>query len=105
MIYRHIIISALIFFAQLAIPGYAVEKGAIEYHGGIIDYSVIDGEKMKAEADYYWDLYEQNKDEKYLGTAMGKYYILTQIYPVEIYPMVQLARTYDEKNFDKFAKE
>lgn len=105
MIYKNNFIIITVICVLLAAPCFAVEKGFIKYDDEIIDYSVLNDEKIRTDADYFWDIYEQTKDKKYLGTAMGKYYILTQIHPVEIYPMVQLARTYDEKHLDKFAKE
>ena len=87
------------------LPCFAVEKGSVKYEDNLMDYSVLDGQKILQEADSFFEQYETTKDPKYLSTAMGKYYIVTKIYPVEIYPMVQLARTYDEKKLDKFAKE
>lgn len=86
-------------------PCFSIEKGSVKYEDNLMDYSVLDGQKILQEADSFFEQYETTKDPKYLSTAMGKYYIVTKIYPVEIYPMVQLARTYDEKKLDKFAKE
>ncbi len=105
MIYKNNFIIIAVICVLLAAPCFAVEKGIIKYDDEITDYSVLNGDKIRTDADYFWGAYENTKDNKYLGTAMGKYYILTKIYPVEIYPMVQLARTYDEKHLDKFAKE
>ena len=87
------------------LPCFAVEKGSVKYEDNLMDYSVLDGRKILQEADSFFEQYETTKDPNYLSTAMGKYYIVTKIYPIEIYPMVQLARTYDEKKLDKFAKE
>ncbi len=87
------------------LPCFSVEKGSVKYEDNLMDYSVLDGQKILQEADAFFKQYETTKDVNCLGTAMGKYYIVTKIYPVEIYPMVQLARTYDEKKLDKFAKE
>ncbi len=86
-------------------PVSSIEKGSVKYEENLIDYSVLDGEQLLDEADSFFEQYESTKDPKFLSTAMGKYYIVTKIYPVEIYPMVQLARTYDEKKLDRFAKE
>ena len=97
----YLCISLLIF----VLPSFSIEKGSVKYEDNLMDYSVLDGQKILEEADGYFDQYETTKDPKYLSTAMGKYYIVTKIYPVEIYPMVQLARTYDEKKLDRFAKE
>ncbi len=87
------------------LPCFAVEKGSVKYEDNLMDYSVLDGQKILQEADSFFEQYETTKNPNYLSTAMGKYYIVTKIYPIEIYPMVQLARTYDEKKLDKFAKE
>ena len=87
------------------LPCFAVEKGSVKYEDNLMDYSVLDGHKILQEADSFFEQYETTKNPNYLSTAMGKYYIVTKIYPIEIYPMVQLARTYDEKKLDKFAKE
>ncbi len=97
----YLCISLLIF----VLPSFSIEKGSVKYEDNLMDYSVLDGQKILEEADGYFEQYETTKDPKYLSTAMGKYYIVTKIYPVEIYPMVQLARTYDEKKLDRFAKE
>ena len=97
----YLCISLLIF----VLPSFSIEKGSVKYEDNLMDYSVLDGQKILEEADGYFEQYETTKDPKYLSTAMGKYYMVTKIYPVEIYPMVQLARTYDEKKLDRFAKE
>ena len=102
MIYKKIII---LFILLCSLPCFAVEKGSIKYEDNYIDYSVLNGSQVLKEADLFFEQYENTNDSKYLSTAMGKYYIVTKIYPLEIYPMVQLARTYDAKNLDKFAKE
>ena len=99
------ILYIFICFFIFVLPVFSVEKGSVKYEDNLMDYSVLDGQKILQEADSFFEKYEMTKDPKYLSTAMGKYYIVTKIYPVEIYPMVQLARTYDEKKLDKFAKE
>ncbi len=94
------------FFLLISVlPSFSVEKGSVKYEENLIDYSVLNGQDVLNEADYYFEQYETTGDKKYLTTALSKYYIVTKIYPVEIYPMVQLARAYDEKNLDRFAKE
>ncbi len=95
----------LLFIILLSLPCFAIEKGSIKYEDNYIDYSVLDGNEILKDADSFFNQYEMTKDTKYLSTAMGKYYIVTKIFPLEIYPMVQLARTYDAKNLDIFAKE
>ena len=99
------ILYIFICFFIFVLPVFSVEKGSVKYEDNLMDYSVLDGQKILQEADSFFEKYEMTKDPKYLSTAMGKYYIVTKIFPVEIYPMVQLARTYDEKKLDRFAKE
>lgn len=94
----------LVWCIILHLPAFAIEKGSVKFEDNLLDYSVLDGQRILKEADYFFEQYENTGDKKYLSTAMGKYYIVTKIHPVEIYPMVQLARTYDEKKLDKFAK-
>ena len=95
----------VICFCIIVLPVFSIEKGSVKYEDNLMDYSVLDGQKILTEADSFFERYETTKDPKDLSTAMGKYYIVTKIYPVEIYPMVQLARTYDEKKLDRFAKQ
>lgn len=95
----------VICFCIIVLPVFSIEKGSVKYEDNLMDYSVLDGQKILTEADSFFERYETTRDPKDLSTAMGKYYIVTKIYPVEIYPMVQLARTYDEKKLDRFAKQ
>ena len=95
----------VICFCIIVLPVFSIEKGSVKYEDNLMDYSVLDGQKILTEADSFFERYEATRDPKDLSTAMGKYYIVTKIYPVEIYPMVQLARTYDEKKLDRFAKQ
>ena len=95
-------------FALLCIiitPVFAVEKGSVKFEENLIDYSVLDANKILTDADSFFFLFETTGDKKFLNTAMGNYYLVTKVFPLEIYPMVQLARTYDEKKLDRFAKE
>ena len=95
-------------FALLCIiitPVFAVEKGSVKFEENLIDYSVLDANKILTDADSFFEQYETTGDKKFLNTAMGNYYLVTKVFPLEIYPMVQLARTYDEKKLDRFAKE
>ena len=95
----------LTIFFVFALPSLAVQKGAVEYDGIAVDYSVLNGSGILKEADYFFEQYETSNDPKMLSTAMAKYYIVTQIYPQELYPVVQLAKTYDESGLDRYAKE
>ena len=99
-----IITSIFIFTTIFSLPAIAIEKAEIKYDDNYVDYSLLNADKVMAEADDFFDKYEQTKNPAHLTTAMGKYYILTKIYPTEIYPNVQLARTYGEKNLDRLAK-
>ena len=85
------ILYIFICFFIFVLPVFSVEKGSVKYEDNLMDYSVLDGQKILQEADSFFEKYEMTKDPKYLSTAMGKYYIVTKIFPVEIYPMVQLA--------------
>lgn len=104
MTYKNILILTFIFFS-LQMPCFAIEKASVKYEENLIDYSVLNADKVMQEADIFFEKYQTTGEGKYLSTAMGKYYILTKIYPVEMYPTVQLARTYDAKNLDRIAKE
>lgn len=104
MIYKKFLL--LFIFAILSgLSAQAIEKASVKYEENLIDYSVLDADKILKEADTFFEKYETSSDSKYLTTAMGQYYILTKIYPLEMYPTVQLARTYDEKKLDRLAKE
>lgn len=86
----------------------AVEFGSIKYNNTFIDYSNIDKESTEKLADFYFNkaLDSQNKDEKkeLLQKASGEYFILTQIEPENLYPIVQLARVYDFENKNSYSK-
>ena len=90
----------LIIFTSL--PVFALEKGGISYDG--IDYSKLNASKIRTEADAFWDKYEQTNDLAFLTTATAKYYVLTKINPLDIYSIVQLAKSYGELGNYKYAK-
>jgi len=104
MICRKFICSLLIFLLT-GLSALSIEKASVKYDEDLIDYKVLDGGQILAEADSYFEKYEQTLNKKYLSTALGKYYILTKIYPVDMYSNVQLARGYDFANLDRLAKE
>lgn len=104
MICKKYLVIILTLFAFVS-PSFALEKGAVEYDDNFVDYSVLNSSNIRKEADAYFQQYLNTQNDEYLGVAMGKYYILTKIYPAEIYPAVQLARIYDEKKIDRLAKE
>ena len=102
MIFRFLL---LIFLMIFSLPSFALQKGSVEYDGVYVDYSVLNGSGILKSADSHFEQYEVSHDSKMLSTAMGEYYTVTKIYPLDLYPVVQLARTYDESGLDKFAKE
>ena len=97
--------SLFAFLCLIITPVFAVEKGSVKFEENLIDYSVLDANKILTDADSFFEQYETTGDKKFLNTAMGNYYLVTKVFPLEIYPMDQLARTYDEKKLDRFAKE
>ena len=104
MICKKILLLCLLFIIS-GLSALAIEKASVKYEENLIDYFALDSQKILTEADNFFAQYEQTLNKKYLSTAMGKYYILTQIFPVDMYPTVQLARTYDAANLDRIAKE
>lgn len=86
----------------------ALEFGTVKYNNTFIDYSVIDKESKTKLADFYFNqaLNSKNKEEKlkFLQQASGEYFILNQIEPDNLYPIVQLARIYDYENKNSYAK-
>lgn len=86
----------------------AIEFGSIKYNNTFIDYSNINKESTKKLADFYFNkaLNSKDSDEKteFLQKASGEYFILTQIEPENLYPLVQLARVYDYENKNSYSK-
>ncbi len=103
MTYKKNILLLFIIFL-LGLSSSAIEKASVKYDVDLIDYKKLNSQVILNEADNFFEQYLVTKDKKYLSTAMGKYYILTQIHPVDMYPTVQLARTYDFANLDRIAK-
>ncbi len=104
MIYKKIV-YILIFFVFMGLSSNAIEKASIKYDEDMIDYKKLDAVSVLKEADAYFNQYLTTQDKKYLGTSMGKYYILTKINPVDMYYNVQLARTYDFAYLDRLARQ
>lgn len=102
MIFRFLLLVCLMCFT---LPSFALQKGTVQYDGVYVDYSVLNGSNMLKSADSHFGQYESSHDAKMLTTAMGEYYTVTKIYPLDLYPVVQLARAYDESGLDKLAKE
>lgn len=88
---------------------FAAQSGHLEYNDINFDYTKLNRNQLRKEADFYFKKFENSKDknvrERYKHIAMGKYYLLTVMPPIEIIPYVQLARLYDEDDKSKLAKE
>lgn len=88
---------------------FAAQTGYLEYDDVIIDFAKLDRNQLRYEADFYFKKFEtvqdKNEKEKNMHTAMGKYYLLTIMPPLDIIPFVQLARLYDADNKSRLAKE
>lgn len=86
----------------------ASEFGEVQYNNNFIDYTKVDKEATRKLADYYFEkaLYEEEKSiqKDYLQKASGEYFVLTQIEPKNLYPIVQIARVYDLENENSYAK-
>ena len=102
MIYKIIL---FLFISISILPCYAVQKGSVEYNGVFVDYSKINYSELLKSADSHFSKFETDNDLNLLTTSMGEYYILAKVKPNEIYPVVQLARTYDITNRNRKAKE
>ena len=99
------VLYLFIIFTFLGLSSFAIEKASIKYDEDLIDYTKLDADAILQEADTYFKRYELTQDKKDLSVAMGKYYIVTKIRQAEMYPTIQLARTYDFANLDRIAKE
>ena len=86
----------------------AIEFGEVKYHDALIDYTKIDVSKTQKLADDYFNnaISTKNTTEKkdYLQKAAAEYFILTNAQPQSLYPVVQMARIYDELNENSYAK-
>lgn len=109
-IYKNIavLLSAFIILGSTYNTANAVEFGEVKYNNTLIDYSKIDKLSTQKLADYYFDqaLKAQNPSDKkdFLQKASGEYFILSQIEPHNLYPLVQLARVYDFENKNSYSK-
>lgn len=87
----------------------ATVSGRLEYNSVLFDYSKLDFNSIKKEADINFNNYIQTKNKtnkkKFLDIATNKYYILTKIDYSRIEPYVQLGRIYDYTNHTRLAKE
>ena len=101
MIYK---VFSILLTCLCTLPCFAFEKATIQYDEYPVDYSVLDAQSITQEGDSFFEQYEKDGDAKNLTTAMAKYYIATKIHPNDLYPVVQLAKTYDEKKSDRLAR-
>jgi len=112
MIYNKIIkLSALfsILFISIINPVYSVQSTGISHDEVFMDYSKFNPITIRNEADLYFYKAQESitasEKDKYYNAAMAKYYLLTKIDNSQIFPLVQLARIYDYKKKDRYAKE
>lgn len=109
-IYKKLIVSALSAFIIFSYtPAFSAQNGKLEYNAVLYDYSSFDVQKVTHEADEIFEKYNNAKTDAerlQLGqNALCKYYLLTKIDYENVYPFVQLARLYIDKDKKKFAKE
>ncbi len=112
MIYKKFHLFPLLFILILFFNvnnSFSAELGRIEYNPNLLDYSKLNFNKIKSEADNNFNLFLQSTNEtdknNYLNTATSKYYILTKIDPSQIVPYIQLGRIYDYTDHPRLAKE
>lgn len=88
---------------------FASVSGHLEYNSVLFDYSKLNFNSIKNDADKNFHMFLNAKnetDKKYfLDLATSKYYILTKIDYSKIEPYIQLGRIYDYKNHPRLAKE
>ena len=108
---KNIIAAALLFliFNTLTIlPSSAEQGNDREYFSASLNYSKLDANKIRQEAQQdfyqYFNTINEVQKEKYLNSAMNKYYILTRINPGDIDAYIRLGKIYDEKNISELAK-
>lgn len=81
----------------------------MEYDEYKINYSNLNKKEIQAEANLNFNKsfngVEKEEHDKYIDVAMRNYYVLTKINSQDIFPYVQLARIYDDKNKNRLAKE
>ncbi len=88
---------------------YASVSGRLEYNSVLFDYSKLNFDSIKNDADKNFAMFLNAKNEtdkkKFLDLATSKYYILTKVDYSRIEPYIQLGRIYDYKNHPRLAKE
>ncbi len=110
-IYNKFIITALLLliigtFTHL--PSVASQTEGQDCIYSTLNYSNLNPKVIRQEAqkDFYsyFKCNDELQKEKYLNSAMQKYYILSQINPSDIDAYIKLGKIYDEKNITELAK-
>lgn len=87
----------------------ALESGYSQYGNFVVDYSHLNGDEAKKEADAYFikafDSPTQAEQERFYRLAMHSYFVLSKVYPDDYYAYVQIARIHDERGEEKLAKK
>lgn len=106
---RFSLLFLLLIFVLNTNMSFANVSGKLEYNSILFDYSKLNFNQIKKEADNYFNTFLQTADKKakktYLTLATSKYYILTKIDYTRIEPYIQLGRIYDYTNHPRLAKE
>lgn len=88
---------------------YASVAGRLEYNSVLFDYSKLNFDSIKNDADKNFAMFLNANNEtdkkQFLDLATSKYYILTKVDYSRIEPYIQLGRIYDYKNHPRLAKE
>lgn len=112
MTYKKLNIFPLLLFLLLLFNiniSYASVSGRLEYNSVLFDYSKLNFEAIKNDADKNFALFLKTNNEtdkkQFLDLATSKYYILTKVDYSRIEPYIQLGRIYDYKNHPRLAKE
>ena len=110
-IYKKTAVAALlftIFYTFTFLPCTASQSYNEEYLSGNLKYSNLNSAKIRQEAERDFHLYfctsDASQKDKYLRSAMNKFFILTQINPSDIGAFIKLGKIYDEKNISELAK-
>ena len=108
-IYKKFLITTLLFLLlNIYFPSIASQIGRNDYNCKALNYTSLNPKKIREEAQKDFYLYFKTSDimqkEKYINSAMNKYYILTQINPSDIDAYIKLGKIYDEKNISKLAE-
>lgn len=107
MCFKNIVISIISTFL-ISSPVFSTESGGVEYHDYLFDYSHLDPEPLKSEADLWLSqaLDEQNINVKndLLHQAMKNYYILLKISPGDVDVLNKRALIYDIQDKNLLAR-